>query len=112
MGNCFFRGVLHAYSSIARYEGLVGGLYRGTLANIVRNCIVNVGETVVYDASKDVLISRGYVQDGVLCHLLSAVIAGVSATLVASPVDVVKTRSFAFRKLILVAIFVKPTLGI
>ena len=72
----------------------MGGLYRGTLANIVRNCIVNVGETVVYDASKDILITRGYIKDGVGCHLLSAVIAGVSATMVASPVDVVKTRSY------------------
>ena len=65
------RGVVHAYTSIWRVEGLVTGLYRGTLANIARYCtvlycavlyctlaniarnaIVNVGETVVYDAVK------------------------------------------------------------
>ena len=73
-------------------EGVIGGLWRGTLANIVRNSIVNVGETVVYDASKDALISGGHMRDGVPCHLVSAVIAGVSATIVASPVDVIKTR--------------------
>ncbi len=75
---------------------------------------MNVGETVVYDAVKDYLVSQGRMKEGVPAHLsrcnddiqkppllnnfknvrflLSAVVAGVSATLVASPVDVVKTR--------------------
>merc|ERR1711974_472467 len=34
----------------------------------------------------------GYFVDGFKCHLASAAVAGVTATLVASPVDVVKTR--------------------
>ena len=87
-----YRGVLHAYTSIAISEGVIKGLYRGTVANIARNAIVNVGETVVYDASKDALISQGHMVEGVPCHLASATIAGVSATIVASPVDVIKTR--------------------
>ncbi len=74
---------------------------------------MNVGETVVYDAVKDYLVGQGRMKEGVPAHLsrcnddiqkppfvgtiknvrfLSAVVAGVSATLVASPVDVVKTR--------------------
>merc|ERR1719193_2498841 len=32
-----------------RMEGLTNGLYRGTGPNIARNCIINIGETVVYD---------------------------------------------------------------
>ena len=56
------RGVMHAYTSIARQEGVVGGLWRGTGANITRNAIVNVGETVVYDAAKDVLLTSGYMR--------------------------------------------------
>ena len=31
------RGVVHAYISIWRGEGLVAGLYRGTAANIARS---------------------------------------------------------------------------
>lgn len=87
-----YKGVMDAYVSIAKQEGFQSGLYRGTLPNIARNCIVNVGETVVYDAVKDYLVGRGRMQEGVPAHLTSAVVAGVSATLVASPVDVVKTR--------------------
>ena len=83
---------MDAYLTIHRTEGLVGGLYRGMLPNIARNSIINVGETVVYDAAKDGIISGGYMSDGIPCHFASAVIAGVTATLVASPVDVVKTR--------------------
>ena len=133
-----------AYTSIWRVEGLVAGLYRGTLANIARYCtvlystvtlaniarnaIVNVGETVVYDAVKgggarcgewseawllllvlfrlfknprlvpsparqEALVRGGHMVEGVGCHLASAVLAGITATMVASPVDVVKTRS-------------------
>ena len=54
--------MLHAYTSIARHEGVVGGLWRGTGANVTRNAIVNVGETVVYDAAKDALLTAGYMR--------------------------------------------------
>merc|ERR1719282_2163780 len=87
-----YKGVLDAYLTIKRQEGVIGGLYRGTLPNIGRNCIINVGETVIYDAVKDGLISSQYMVDGIPCHFVSAFLAGVTATFVASPVDVIKTR--------------------
>ena len=62
------------------------------MPNIGRNCIINVGETVVYDAAKDGLIASGYFVDGIPCHFSAAVTAGFCATLLASPVDVIKTR--------------------
>ena len=62
MTSLFSRGVVHAYTSIARQEGVMGGLWRGTGANITRNAIVNVGETVVYDAAKDALLTSGYMR--------------------------------------------------
>ncbi len=51
-----------------------------------------MGEIVVYDVVKDVLVSSRAMSDGVPCHFTAAVAAGFAATLVASPVDVVKTR--------------------
>jgi len=87
-----YKGVWDAYKTIGRNEGMMNGLYRGTFPNIGRNCIINVAETVVYDSVKDGFISSGYFVDGFKCHLASAAVAGVTATLVASPVDVVKTR--------------------
>ena len=51
-----YRGVVDAYVSIGRkegvYRGLCRGLYRGLGPNIGRNGIVNACETVVYDVTK------------------------------------------------------------
>ena len=66
---------------------------KGTLPNIARNCIINVGEIVVYDIVKEAIIDHGLLEDGVPCHFSAAVAAGFCTTLIASPVDVVKTRS-------------------
>ena len=47
----------------------------------------------MYDAAKDAILASGRLGDGVPCHLAAALLAGGTATAVASPVDVVKTRS-------------------
>ena len=47
-----YRGVVDAYVSIGRKEGVYRGLYRGLGPNIGRNGIVNACETVVYDVTK------------------------------------------------------------
>ena len=62
------------------------------MPNIARNCIVNIGEIVVYDVCKEALLSNRILPDGIPCHFTAAVMAGFCATLVASPVDVIKTR--------------------
>ena len=59
---------------------------------MVRNSIVNVSEIVCYDVVKDALLMHRVMNDGVPLHFTSAVVAGFCATVVASPVDVVKTR--------------------
>jgi len=86
-----YKGVVDAYVTIAKTEG-IRGLYKGTLPNIARNCIVNVGEIVVYDIVKEAIVNNGLMKDGIPCHFSAAVAAGFCATLVASPVDVIKTR--------------------
>jgi len=86
-----YKGVIDAYVTIAKTEG-VKGLYKGTMPNIARNCIINVGEIVVYDVVKEAIITNGLMRDGIPCHFSAAVVAGFCATLVASPVDVIKTR--------------------
>jgi len=62
------------------------------IPNISRNAIVNVAEIVCYDIIKDLILTKGYLRDGVPCHLTAATAAGLCTTLAASPVDVVKTR--------------------
>ncbi|NXL37391.1 UCP3 protein, partial [Glaucidium brasilianum] len=86
-----YSGTVAAYRTIAREEG-VRGLWRGTLPNIARNAIINCGELVTYDLVKDTLLRAQLMTDNVPCHFVAAFGAGFCATVVASPVDVVKTR--------------------
>lgn len=59
---------------------------------MTRNGIVNIGEVVTYDIIKDHLIHSNIMFNGTPCHLVSAFAAGFCGTVLASPVDVVKTR--------------------
>ncbi|XP_063162065.1 putative mitochondrial transporter UCP3 [Candoia aspera] len=86
-----YNGTVDAYRTIAREEG-VRGLWKGTFPNITRNAIVNCGEMVTYDLIKDTLLKYHLMTDNFPCHFLAAFGAGFCATVVASPVDVVKTR--------------------
>ncbi|XP_036054819.1 mitochondrial uncoupling protein 3 isoform X3 [Onychomys torridus] len=86
-----YRGTMDAYRTIAREEG-VRGLWKGTWPNITRNAIVNCAEMVTYDIIKEKLLESRLFTDNFPCHFFSAFGAGFCATVVASPVDVVKTR--------------------
>ena len=121
-----YKGVVDAYVTIAKTEGFQGlykgtlnfirsylTVFRystyfhthylmtkhsilGTLPNVARNCIINVGEIVVYDIVKEMILNKGLLEDGIPCHFSAAATAGFTATLVASPVDVVKTRYYRY----------------
>ncbi|XP_048840006.1 mitochondrial uncoupling protein 2 [Brienomyrus brachyistius] len=86
-----YQGTMDAYKTIAREEGL-RGLWRGTSPNIARNAIVNCTELVTYDLIKDQLLRTTPMTDDLPCHFTSAFGAGFCTTVIASPVDVVKTR--------------------
>lgn len=86
-----YTSTLEAYRTIGREEGM-RGLWKGAAPNIGRNAIINVAEIVCYDVVKDCLLTYTNIPNDVRLHFSSAVIAGFAATVVASPVDVVKTR--------------------
>nr|XP_033795630.1 mitochondrial brown fat uncoupling protein 1 [Geotrypetes seraphini] len=86
-----YDGTLHAYKTITKEEG-IRGLWKGTLPNVTRNAIVNCAELVTYDLIKDALLQHKLMTDNLPCHFVSAFGAGFCTTVIASPVDVVKTR--------------------
>ncbi|XP_041054535.1 mitochondrial uncoupling protein 2-like [Carcharodon carcharias] len=86
-----YNGTIEAYKTIAKEEG-IRGLWKGTMPNIARNAIVNCTELVTYDLIKDLLLKNGLLSDNLPCHFSSAIGAGFCTTIIASPVDVVKTR--------------------
>ncbi|XP_013781405.2 mitochondrial uncoupling protein 3-like [Limulus polyphemus] len=86
-----YTGTIQAYRLIGQQEG-VKGLWKGTLPNVTRNAIVNASELVAYDLIKEAILRHQLMSDNSPCHFVSAFGAGFCATVVASPVDVVKTR--------------------
>ncbi|XP_069487296.1 mitochondrial brown fat uncoupling protein 1 [Ambystoma mexicanum] len=86
-----YRGTFDAYKTIAKEEGM-RGLWKGTLPNVTRNAIVNCTELVTYDLIKEALLQHKLLTDNLPCHFVSAFGAGFCTTVIASPVDVVKTR--------------------
>uniref|UniRef100_A0A3P8VWZ5 Dicarboxylate carrier UCP2 n=1 Tax=Cynoglossus semilaevis TaxID=244447 RepID=A0A3P8VWZ5_CYNSE len=86
-----YAGTIDAYKSIARDEG-IRGLWKGCLPNITRNAIVNCSELVTYDIIKELILKHDIMTDNMPCHFTAAFAAGFCTTIVASPVDVVKTR--------------------
>ncbi|XP_061686142.1 mitochondrial brown fat uncoupling protein 1 isoform X2 [Syngnathoides biaculeatus] len=86
-----YSGTMQAYKHIFRNEGL-RGLWKGTLPNITRNALVNCTELVTYDLIKEAILRHRLMSDNLPCHFVSAFGAGFVTTVIASPVDVVKTR--------------------
>lgn len=58
----------------------------------MRNSIINAAELASYDQYKQMVLASGFMQDGILCHMTCASMAGFTACIVGSPVDVLKTR--------------------
>jgi len=79
-----------AYNHI--FRGGLAAAWQGFSANAARLTVVNVSELVTYDVAKESILEYGLMKDNIFCHFSSAFIAGFVTTLVASPVDVVKTR--------------------
>ena len=62
------------------------------MPNIFRNSIINAAEIATFDQVKDMILARKLLEDNILCHLVSSSIAGFTAAIIGSPVDVIKTR--------------------
>lgn len=86
-----YHSSLHAYRTIYRMEGMAG-LWSGLGPNVARNSIVNAAELVCYDTIKDLLMRKLLMPDNLGTHFTAAFSAGFVATVVASPIDVIKTR--------------------
>lgn len=86
-----YKDAADAYLKIVKQDGLVG-LWRGYAPNVLRNSLICAAELASYDQIKQYVLKSGVLNDGVPAHLLSGLGAGFIATIVGSPIDVIKTR--------------------
>ncbi|KAK7870615.1 hypothetical protein R5R35_009114 [Gryllus longicercus] len=85
------RGAWHAFRKIVA-EGGVRGLWKGSIPNVQRAALVNLGDLTTYDSAKRFILTHTALPDSHLTHMLSSACAGLVAATMGTPADVVKTR--------------------
>lgn len=89
------RNYRNAFDGIFRIikEENVGTLFRGLTPNLVRGVLMTASQVVTYDIAKSLLVDNLHLDPAKkLTHFSASLLAGLVATTVCSPADVVKTR--------------------
>lgn len=88
-----YRNSLHCLAQTYRKDGLFHGLYKGSSPNVYRTLLVSAAELGTYDNSKALLIMHlPLTENSLITRVLASLLAGLVASIVTSPLDVVKTR--------------------
>ncbi|KAL7475516.1 hypothetical protein ACHAW6_001426 [Cyclotella cf. meneghiniana] len=83
-----YRGMLSAFMTIFRQEGLKNGLYRGASVTVARASLLNGAQLASYDTLKRQLKW----EEGPLLHSVCALLSGVVAQTVIMPIDTIKSQ--------------------
>lgn len=75
-----------------RSEGGVPAFWQGVVPNVQRAALLTASQVGTYDEAKVQLKAVAGMEEGLQLHCTAAVVAGLAAALVTSPVDVAKTR--------------------
>ncbi|CAH2353688.1 mitochondrial dicarboxylate transporter [[Candida] railenensis] len=89
------RNYRNAFDGIYRIvkEESVGTLFRGLTPNLVRGVLMTASQVVTYDIAKTLLVDNLQLDPAKKStHFSASLLAGLVATTVCSPADVVKTR--------------------
>lgn len=89
--NWEYRNTLHAFQQIILKEG-VSGLWTGVGPTVKRAALITATQVSSYDHAKHTILNAELLNEGVILHVTSSVIAGLITTLVTSPMDMVRTR--------------------
>lgn len=87
-----YANAIHGLWSVFRGEG-VKGLFAGAGAATTRALVMTVGQLSFYDQVKIALLSTKYFDDNPFTHIMSSLSAGLIATTLTQPLDVLKTRA-------------------
>ncbi|KAI9246517.1 mitochondrial carrier domain-containing protein [Sporodiniella umbellata] len=90
----YYKNVMDGMVRISREEG-PRVLLRGLGSSTHRAVLITVSQMTSYDLFKQACIDRFGLDNGLLTHFVSSLLAGLVATTVCSPLDVVKTRTMS-----------------
>ena len=86
-----YKHCIEALFRIYRTEG-ASRLFNGASMASTRGMLVTIGQIAFYDEIKFRLIKSGYFKDNLSTHFTASLSAGVIATVITMPLDVLKTR--------------------
>lgn len=84
-------GAADAFRQIVQ-KGGVRGLWKGSVPNVHRAALVNLGDLTTYDTAKRMIMVKTGLPDCHWVHVMSSICAGLVAATMGTPADVVKTR--------------------
>lgn len=73
-------------------NGGVKGLWKGSIPNVYRAALVNLGDLTTYDFAKRKIMQHTNLPDCHTVHIIASICAGLVAATMGTPADVVKTR--------------------
>lgn len=86
-----FTGATNAVIVIFKHSG-VRGLWKGVVPNMGRAALVTVGDITAYDVTKGYLLKLTNMKDNIWAHMICSTAAGLTSSIIATPVDTIKTR--------------------
>ncbi|CAL1530855.1 unnamed protein product [Lymnaea stagnalis] len=86
-----YKHAIDGLYKVVRFEGPLKAFSGATMAS-TRAVLVTVGQLACYDQLKNLLLKSGFFGDNLYLHLTSSTLAGMIATLLTQPLDVMKTR--------------------
>jgi len=86
-----YSGTMHCFRSMYQKMGFVG-MWRGWFPNVQRAALVQLGDLTAYDIAKQKLLMHTPLEDNFVAHGCASIAAGLVATIMSTPSDVLKTR--------------------
>lgn len=80
-----------AFQQIVKRGG-VKALWKGSIPNVYRAALVNLGDLTTYDFAKRNIMQKTNLPDCHTVHVMASICAGLVAATMGTPADVVKTR--------------------
>ncbi|XP_018325508.1 mitochondrial uncoupling protein 4 [Agrilus planipennis] len=84
-------GFFDAFTKVVKASGY-RGLWKGSIPNVQRAALVNLGDLTTYDSAKRFILRNTSLEDNHLTHVMSSICAGFVGACMGTPADVVKTR--------------------
>ncbi|CAB0018476.1 unnamed protein product [Nesidiocoris tenuis] len=86
-----YKHVGDALARIVKEEG-VATLWTGAVPTIVRAGVANVAQLVTYKQSKEYIMRRELLKEGIGCHFAASLVSGFTYAFTTTPLDMAKTR--------------------